>query len=395
MLRVSVLSGADDPNYAVPLAASVAERGVHVEFVGNDAMAAAAGLKHRNIEYLNLRGDQDPAASWPAKTARVFRYYQKLISYAATTESRVFHILWLNKFELLDRTLLNTFYKLGRKKLVFTAHNVNARLRDGRDSWMNRASLRVMYGLVDHIFVHTEAFRDELVRDHRVAPDKITVIPFGLNTYAPDTALSRTEARAALNLADGDRILLFFGQIAPYKGLDILLEAMTALDAKDGRRCRLIVAGKAKSGSESYWQALKERHVGALGARLVMKDQFIDDAEVPILFKAADALVLPYRAIYQSGPLSLAHRFGLPVIATRVGAFTHDVVPDVTGFLCAPEDPKALAQTMRRFFESDLYHEGEQAQKRIRELALGKYSWEGISATIVDVYARLAGGVAC
>src|SRR5215475_14535588 len=69
-MRVSVLSGGDDPNYAVPLAASLADRGIQVEFVGNDAMAAAVALKHRNIKYLNLRGDQDPSAPSHAKAAR-------------------------------------------------------------------------------------------------------------------------------------------------------------------------------------------------------------------------------------------------------------------------------------------------------------------------------------
>src|SRR6476646_377696 len=68
-MRISVLSGADDPNYAVPLAASGAERGIHVEFVGNDAMAQAPGLRHQNIQYLNLRGSQDPAAALHSKAA--------------------------------------------------------------------------------------------------------------------------------------------------------------------------------------------------------------------------------------------------------------------------------------------------------------------------------------
>ena len=394
-MRVSILSGADDPNYAVPLAASLADRGIAVEFVGNDAMASAPGLKHRNIQYLNLRGSQDPSAPLRTKMARVFQYYGNLVSYAATTEASLFHILWLNKFEVLDRTLLNAFYRLKRKKLVFTAHNVNTRKRDGRDTWVNSASLRVMYSMLDHIFVHTDLSKDELVRDYRVAPHKVSVIPFGLNTYAPDTPLSRSEARALLGLGETEKTLLFFGQIAPYKGLDILLDAMTALEGRSPGQYRLIVAGKAKNGAEPYWQALKRKQLNAAASQIVLKDDFIPDAEVAMLFKAADALVLPYRAIYQSGPLSLAHRFGIPVIATRLGAFEHDVIPGVTGFLCPPEDPQALAQTITRFFESDVYLDGEHAQKRIRELALQKYSWERISGTIEDVYARLAGGVAC
>jgi glycosyltransferase involved in cell wall biosynthesis len=394
-MRVSVLTGGTDPEYAVPLAASLADRGIRVEFVGNEAMGTAAGLKHSNIEYLNLRGNQDASAPLHAKTARVFRYYRNLLAYAATTKSSLFHILWLNKFELLDRTLLNAFYKFNQKKLVYTAHNVNPRTRDGGDTWVNRASLRMMYSIFDHIFVHTDTARDELVRDYGVASSKVSVIPFGLNTYAPDTSLSRSEARALLNVGEADKILLFFGLIAPYKGLDVLLDAMSIVEKQRPGYCRLIVAGKAKNGSEAYWQALKRSHLDAIASRVMVKDDFIPDGEVAGLFKAADALVLPYRTIYQSGPMSLAQRFGIPVIATQLGSFACDVEPGVTGFLCPPEDSIALAHAITRFFNSDLYLDRERAQKNIRELALQKYSWDRISETIIGVYARLAGGVAC
>jgi D-inositol-3-phosphate glycosyltransferase len=389
MLRVSLLTGGDDPNYAIPLAIALADRGLHVDFVGNDDMESAAGVKRANIHYLNLRGNQDPRASLHIKVGRIVRYYGRLIAYALTSDSRLFHILWLNKFDLLDRTILNLFYKVTRKKLVFTAHNVNAAKRDGRDTWVNRATLRTMYRMVDHVFVHTESSREELVRDYGVAGGKVSVIPFGLNTYVPDTSLSKMEARNYLGLGETEKVLLFFGQIAPYKGLDILLDALSVIPPSD-RDCRLVIAGRAKAGLESYWQALKSTlEDSEVGARVVLREGLIPDRDVPILFRASDALVLPYRAIYQSGPLSLAYRFGVPVIATRIGSFDRDVVPEVTGVLCQPDDPNDLARAIRSFFASDLYLQAEQSEKRIRELAQERYSWEGISREIIDVYARL------
>jgi glycosyltransferase involved in cell wall biosynthesis len=395
-MRVSLLTGADDPNYAVPLAAALADQGIHVNFIGNDAMADAPGLRRANIRYLNLRGSQDPSAALHVKTGRVLRYYQLLLEHAVRTDASIFHILWLNKFDLLDRTVMNAFYKLNRKKLVFTAHNVNTRKRDGRDTWTNRASLRAMYAMFDHVFVHNELSRDELVEEYGVTAARVSVIPFGLNTYAPETPLSRSEARARLGLDESERTLLFFGQIAPYKGLDVLIEALDILGATRQADCRLLVAGKPKIGADSYWRAVRERlDVEPTRSRVVLKDTFIPDSDVAILFKAADALVLPYRAIYQSGPLSLAHRFGIPVIATRVGSFESDVVPGVTGLLCTPDDPRDLAQAIARFFASDLYLDGEGTHKRIREIALERYSWDRIGRTTAGVYARLVGEVAC
>ena len=387
--KVSLLTGCDDPNYAIPMAAALAEGGVRVDFIGNDAMEKSEALRTPNIHYLNLRGGQDPHAPLVSKIARICRYYLRLLSYALRTDSKLFHILWLNKLDLLDRTLLNVFYKLCRKTLIFTAHNVNGRKRDGNDTWLNRATLRLMYSMFDHIFVHTEPSRDELIRDYNVKPETVSVIPFGLNTYVPDTVLSRIEARTAFGFDESDRVLLFFGRIAPYKGLDVLIDALRILSSQ-GQDARLLIAGPPEVGFETYWQNVKaDLERDEIRSRVVTRDNFIPDRDVAALFQAADVLVLPYRAIYQSGPLSLAHRFGVPVVATRVGAFARDVMSGVTGFLCQPENPDDLARAIREFFESDLYRNAEAAQKRIREIALERYSWESISRSIADVYARL------
>jgi glycosyltransferase involved in cell wall biosynthesis len=388
MMRVSLLTGGDDPNYAIPLAVSLSEEGIDVEFIGNDSMATVDALQTANITYLNLRGNQDPRSPLLSKIGRVLMYYSNLISYTFTTEPRVFHILWLNKFELFDRTVMNLIYKLKRKKVVFTAHNVNTKKRDGVDTWTNRATLKVMYALVDHIFVHTDLSKDELVRDYGVSAEKVTVIPFGLNTYVPDTRLSKLEARARLGLDASEDVILFFGQIAPYKGLDVLLDAVKL--ASEAHNLRLIIAGRPKDGLEAYWRALKSSlHGDHARSKTLIKDEYIPDDQVSVLFRAADALILPYRAIYQSGPLSLAYRFGVPVIATRVGAFERDVVPGVTGLLCRPGDATDLARAIREYFSGGLHSDAERARARIREIGAERFSWRAIGRTIAEVYTRL------
>ncbi len=102
------------------------------------------------------------------KAWRVLKYYIHLISYAATAQPKLFHLLWNNKFELFDRTLLMLYYRLLGKKITLTVHNVNARKRDSNDSFLNRLSLRLQYNFCDHIFVHTERMRSELVSDFRI-----------------------------------------------------------------------------------------------------------------------------------------------------------------------------------------------------------------------------------
>jgi D-inositol-3-phosphate glycosyltransferase len=393
-MRVSLLTGGDDPNYAVPLATALAGRGITVEFVGNDQMEAVSSLRHPGIEYLNLRGNQDPSARLHTKMVRVMRYYQRLIHYAHRTRSRLFHILWLNKFELLDRTLVNALYRIKGKRLILTVHNVNMRKRDGRDGWLNRSTLGTMYSLMDHLLVHTTAAKQELVNEFNVPSERISVIPFGLNTYVPDTSLSRREARAHFGLSEKERVLLFFGQIAPYKGLDILLEALKSPSLR-GEGYRLLIAGRAKAGSLPYWKEVGADLRDPAGRPgVLVRDGFIPDGEVPVLFRAADVLVLPYRAIYQSGPLSLAYRFGLPVIATRVGSFETEVVEGVTGVLAEPENPQDVARAIQQYFASDLYRHLDETGRRIRQIGLERYSWDQIGKTIAGIYVRVQGGAA-
>ena len=132
---------------------------------------------------------------------RVLNYYGTLIRYAAKAEPKVFHILWNNKFEFFDRTLLMIYYKLIGKRLVFTAHNVNAGKRDSNDSWLNRLSLKTQYALSDHIFVHTKRMKAELSSDFGVPKSKVSVIPFGINNTVPNTSLSSAEAKRRLGIS--------------------------------------------------------------------------------------------------------------------------------------------------------------------------------------------------
>src|SRR5205807_10505210 len=116
-------------------------------------------LANQGVNFLNLRGDQRPDASRMAKVLRVLTYYLRLICYAATAQPQLFHILWNNKFELLDRTVLMLYYRLLGKKIVFTAHNVNTAKRDAADSVINRWSLKIQYRLCHRIFVHTNKMK--------------------------------------------------------------------------------------------------------------------------------------------------------------------------------------------------------------------------------------------
>jgi D-inositol-3-phosphate glycosyltransferase len=385
---VALLTGGADQPYAFGLATALIARGMVMDLIGSDELDCPDFHGTPGVSFLNLRGDQQSDASFVRKASRVLIYYAKLIRYAATAEPKIFHILWNNKFEFFDRTLLMLYYKLLRKKIVLTLHNVNAGRRDSKDTRLNRLSLRIQYRLADRIFVHTERMKIELVEEFGEQEARVAVIPFGINNAVPKTHLTSADARCRLGIREGDRTILFFGNIAPYKGLEYLVSAFRQiLNRRDDYR--LIIAGRPKN-CESYWTAIRaalEKDVQS--GRVLLRDEFIPDDETETYFKAADVLVLPYRYIYQSGVLFLGHSFGLPVLAADVGSLKDEIVEGKTGFVFRPEDPGDLARVIEQYFASDLYADLNNRRKEIQEHATQCHSWDVVSHITMSVYAGL------
>ena len=387
-VSVALLTGGGDRPYAFGLATSLMSEGVTLDLVGSDDLDCKEFRCNPRVNFLNLRGNQEPDAGVASKVLRLSRYYARLIRYAATAGPRIFHILWNNKFEFFDRTLLMLYYRFLRKAIVLTLHNVNTYRRDAKDTVLNRATLRIQYQLADHIFVHTEKMRFELMEEFGVSGGRITVIPFGVNNAVPNTSLTPAGARQRLGIRDGEKTILFFGNIAPYKGLEYLIAAFRAVSARHNNY-RLIVAGRPKN-CERYWAAIQEALAEAVqSGRALVRADFIPDDETEVYFKAADVLVLPYTHIYQSGVLFLGYSFGLPTLASDVGSLKEEIVEGRTGFVFRPEDPADLAMTIEKYFASDLFANLNSRRQEISDYATAQHSWDIVSQTTLKVYSAL------
>lgn len=385
---VSLLTGGADRPYAFGLATALILHGAAMDLIGNDDLDCPEFHGKVGVNFLNLRGDQRPDASFVRKAARVALYYAKLIHYAARASPGVFHILWNNKFESIDRTLLMFYYKWLGKRIVLTVHNVNAGRRDSNDTPLNRLTLKTQYHLADYIFVHTEKMKDELTREFQVEKNRISIIPFGINNAVPNTHLTPADAKRKLGIRGYEKTILFFGNIAPYKGLEYLVSAFNQIGT--GRAdYRLIIAGRPKN-CEGYWTAIRQEiGNGVQTGRILVRADFIPDDETEIYFKAADVFVLPYRRIYQSGVLFLGQSFGLPVLAADVGSLRDDIAEGETGFVFQPGDPADLARVIERYFESDLYSDLNNRRRWIREYATERHSWDVVARRTMNVYASL------
>jgi glycosyltransferase involved in cell wall biosynthesis len=231
--------------------------------------------------------------------------------------------------------------------------------------------------------------KDELVADFAIAPLRVTAIPFGINNTCPITALGRREARERLGVGLDEKTLLFFGQIAPYKGLEYLVDAFSELAKTDGSY-RLIIAGKVKQGQKEYWDKILRKIDGSVVQdQITARIEHIPDEEVELYFKAADVLIIPYLNIFQSGVPFLAYSFGLPVIATDVGSLREDIIDGRTGFVCQPRNSSDLARTIQKYFESELFKDLENRRLAIKEYANDRYSWNRVAAITTEVYSTL------
>ena len=202
-------------------------------------------------------------------------------------------------------------------------------------------------------------------------------------------AISKEAARKELGIGNSELVILFFGFIRKYKGLDILFEAMQRLKSQipnskfpvrtghpGGPIPKLLVAGEFYEDEKTYQQ-----QIDALGIRdmLILKTGFIPDSEVKNYFCAADLVIQPYRNATQSGVTPLAYHFEKPMIVTNVGALP-DYVPHGKAGLVADPSPDSLAAAIRQYFALGEAHFLPQLREEKK-----KYSWQVLTAEIISL----------
>jgi glycosyltransferase involved in cell wall biosynthesis len=142
-------------------------------------------------------------------------------------------------------------------------------------------------------------------------------------------------------------LLLFAGFVRPYKGLDVLLEAMALVE----RPLHLLVAGEFWQGAAPYEAQIARL---GLGEKVTLWDEYLPDELLAACLRRADVVVLPYRSATQSAVVQTAFGQGKPVITTNVGGLAEVVAHERTGLVVPPEDPAALAAAIERFFAEEM-----------------------------------------
>lgn len=257
---------------------------------------------------------------------------------------------------------------------------------------LGRAAYRLAYSSCDRIFVHYGANRARFLARYGMPSDRVRAIVHGNQELLAelDRGGSAAELRSSLGIAPGPVVLLL-GALTGYKGVDLLLEAAPAV-VEEVPGVRFVVVGHPLPDFDlSAHRSLAVR-LGVAG-RVHFHPHFVATPDIGAWLRMADVVVLPYRAVYQSGVLQLAQTFGVPVVASHVGAFPEAVVDGEDGLLHEPEDSGSLASSLARVL-SDPMLRGRLAAGAAAASS-GRHHWSGVAATIADEYRSvLAGKVA-
>jgi glycosyltransferase involved in cell wall biosynthesis len=365
-MRVHVVDpSAYTPPYDRALCAALAAAGVDVELFASrfayGPVPPASGYRAHEFFY-RLGLGPDGAPSRLRRAAKLAQHVPDMARYRrASARADVVHFQWLT-VQPLDVHLLPR-----RRPLVLTAHDVLP--REPRPGQL--AAQRRLYERVDAVVVHSEHGRDRLVAELGIAPEKVHAIRHGAFTYLLNLEHEQP-LPAELAAVDGP-VVLCFGLMRPYKGIDLLLEAWRGIE-----------------GAELWLVGMPRMDIEPLRARAPASvrwvPRFVTDPEIPAYFRRADLVVLPYRQIDQSGVLFTALAFGRPLLLTDVGGFS-EVAREGAARVVAPDDPAALHGALDELVRDPAAR--ERLGRAARAAAAGPYAWDTVARQTAQLYREL------
>ena len=329
--------------------------------------------------------EQYELEDWPHPFKRIRFFCRE--SYLLTMFKLTRLLLWQRPDILHIQTLLSPrkdvvlllICRLLKVRVVMTVHNILPHEVRRFEPWL----FSLYYRLADSLILHSELNRTQLLDWlPSLKAEKAYVIPHGNYEGFRKLELDHAEARARLRLPRDAQIVLFFGAIRPYKGLDLLLRTINPVKAASPKTV-FVVAGIISEELQVMYNA-QIAELGIDEEALIVRFGYLSTEDAIAYVCAADLVVLPYREIYQSGVLFWAYSFGRGVLATRIGSFPEAVEEDKSGWLVEVEDVDGLQQTLIRVLQDPA--KLEEVGKYARHLADTHYDWRDIAGQTVQVY---------
>ena len=254
--------------------------------------------------------------------------------------------------------------------LVSTFHDVRPHL--GEEHRVNNFIRYLIRKSSDQIIVHGRKLKEIMIKEYNVHSNKVNVIPIGEHEVAPFKKYEREDL-------EGDRnLILFFGRIREYKGLEYLIRAEPKI-TEEIPNTKIVIAGTGEN-FKKYEEMMVNRD------NFVVHNYRIPYKEGAELFQRCSVVVLPYIDASQSGVIPTAYGFRKPVVVTNVGAIPEIVDDGVTGFIVPPKNPEALADAIVKLLKDEKLRKqmGENAYKKLKT----DLSWDKIAEKTIEVYKK-------
>jgi len=370
-MRVHIVDpSAYTPPYDHALCQALAAAGAQVELYTSHFLHGMVATPHNYVRHEHFyRLAADIADARARRAVKLAEHVPDMLRYRrAARTADVVHFQWL-AVQYLDGLLLPSDRSAvgARRPLVLSAHDILP-----REAWPGqRAAQRRLYDRFDAVIVHSQHGRARLTDELGVDERRVHVIPHGAFTHLADAIDGGADMPPPF--ATDKPVVLFFGLLRPYKGLEVLLEAWRGIEDAE-----LWVVGAPRMDVSRL-----EAEAPA-GLRFVPR--FVADAQLPAYFRRADLVVLPYREIDQSGVLFTALAFAKPLLLSDVGGFP-EVAATGAARTFPAGDSAALHAALRELLGSKAALTAMAAAAR--HAADGPYSWEAIARRTLALYAQL------
>lgn len=390
-VRVKLIDpSAFTPPYDRALAAALAAAGADVELITSDFLyglvpppegyAVSLDFYRRTTRRAGGRPGQKHVRRLRKLSEHVpdmMRLRRRLNREPDGPDPKVTHWQWLT-IPALDRHLLSR-----RRPRVITAHYILPL----RPTAADRRRARRVFGSMDAVIAHSQAGARRLTAEVGLPEERIRVIPHGTFDYLtrqPEELMLPPELKPERE--DGRRgpVILFFGLLRPYKGIDTLIEACGGLDVDTELPPELWIVGNPRMDLTDLREQAER-----IGIRVRWVTRFIEDEEIPELMRQADLLVLPYHDGEQSGVLYTGMAFGMPMVVSDVGGIGEVAREHGVARTVPPGDAAELASALTELAEDPAARRA--LADRSAAAAVGAFSWSEIAGRTLDLYRDLTG----